>query len=106
MITLNHYLVLGAILFSIGLYGVVSKRNIILILISIEFMLNAANLNLVAFSKYIQTTSLAVAVSGQIFAIFVMIVTAAEIGVGLGIIVYLYRSHVSIEHEEFNIMKG
>lgn len=102
MLTLNHYLILGVILFSIGLYGVVSKRNIIIIIISVDFMLNAANLNLVAISKYIQPTG----VLGQLFAIFVMIVTAAEVGIGLGIVVYLYRSHVSIENQEFNIMKG
>ena len=102
MITLNHYLMLSVILFSIGLYGVLSKRNIILILISVDFMLNAANLNLVAFSKYVSPSI----VLGQVFAIFVMIVTAAEIGIGLGIVVYLYRSHVSIENQEFNIMKG
>jgi len=102
MLSLNHYLILSVILFSIGLYGVVAKRNIILILIAVDFMLNAANLNLVAISKYIKPT----AVYGQLFAIFVMIVTAAEVGIGLGIVVYLYRSHVSIEHHEFNIMKG
>ncbi len=101
-ITLNHYLILGAILFSIGLYGVLAKRNIILILIAVEFMLSAANINLVAISKFVDANG----VLGQIFAIFVMIVTAAEIGVGLGIVVYLYRSHVSIENHEFNIMKG
>lgn len=102
MLTLNHYLILGAILFSIGLYGVVAKRNIIIILISVDFMLNAANLNLVAVAKYVIPTG----VLGQLFAIFVMIVTAAEVGVGLGIVVFLYRSHVSIENQEFNIMKG
>lgn len=102
MLTLNHYLILGAILFAIGLYGVLAKRNIILILISVDFMLNAANLNLVSISKYLAPGG----VLGQLFAIFVMIVTAAEIGVGLGIVVYLYRSHVSVENQEFNIMKG
>ncbi len=101
-ITFNHYLTLAAILFAIGLYGVLAKRNIILILIAIEFMLSAANINLVATSRFIVPG----AVLGQIFAIFVMIVTAAEIGVGLGIVVYLYRSHVSIEKQEFDILKG
>ncbi len=101
-ITLNHYLILGAIVFGIGLYGVLAKRNIIIILISIDFMLNAANINLVAMSKYLSPNE----VLGQVFAIFVMIVTAAEIGVGLGIVIYLYRSHVSVENSEFNIMKG
>jgi len=102
MLTLNHYLILASILFSIGLYGVVAKRNILLILVSVDFMLNAANLNLVAISKYVSPAHL----YGQLFAIFVMIVTAAEVGVGLGIVVYLYRSHVSIENQEFNVMKG
>lgn len=102
MLTLNHYLILGAILFGIGMYGVLAKRNIILILISVDFMLNAANINLVAASKFLAPSN----VLGQLFAIFVMIVTAAEIGVGLGIIIYIYRAHVSVENHEFNIMKG
>ncbi|KKL50917.1 hypothetical protein LCGC14_2300700 [marine sediment metagenome] len=101
-ITLDHYLTLAAILFAIGLYGVLAKRNIILILIAVEFMLSAANINLVAISRFVEPG----AVLGQIFAIFVMIVTAAEIGVGLGIVVYLYRAHVSIENHEFDVLKG
>lgn len=102
MLTINHYFILGAILFLIGLYGVLAKRNVIMILISIDFMLNAANINLVAISKFIAPQG----VLGQLFTVFVMIVTAAEIGVGLGIVIYLYRSHISIEDSDFNIMKG
>lgn len=101
-LTINHYLILSAILFVIGLFGVLAKRNIILILIAIDFMLNAANINLIAASKFLHPSE----VLGQIFTIFVMIVTAAEIGVGLGIVVYVYRYHVSVEEQDFNVMKG
>ncbi len=87
-IGLEHYLILSAILFSIGLYGALSKRNAIIILMSIEIMLNAVNIAMVAFSRYIVPLLL----TGQVFAIFIMVVAAAEAAVGLAIIMAIYRS--------------
>lgn len=81
------YLTLGAILFCIGLYGALSKRNAIIVLLSIELMLNAANLNLVAFSKY----GIVPTMQGQLFSLFNMAVAAAEVAVGIAILIALYR---------------
>jgi len=98
---LEHYLILSAILFSIGLYGVLSKRNAVVILMCIEIMLNAANIALVAFSRYVVPTAL----TGQIFAMFVMVVAAAEVAVGIAIIIAIYRSRDSIEVDKYDLMK-
>ena len=84
---LEHYLVLSAILFAIGLYGVLAKRNAIAILLSIEIMLNAVNIAMVAFSRFITPVLL----TGQVFAIFIMVVAAAEAAVGLAIIMAIFR---------------
>lgn len=100
-IGLNHYLILSAILFAIGLYGVLAKRNAIIILMSIEIMLNAVNIALVAFSRYITPTLL----TGQVFALFVIVVAAAETAVGLAIIIAIYRSRETIESTKLNLMK-
>ena len=98
---LEHYLILSAILFSIGLYGALTKRNAIVILMSIEIMLNAVNITMVAFSRYITPALL----TGQVFVIFIMVVAAAEAAVGLAIIIAIYRSHETIETTDINLMK-
>jgi NAD(P)H-quinone oxidoreductase subunit 4L len=100
-IGLTHFLVLAALLFSIGLYGALTKRNAIVILISIELMLNAANIALVAFSRYITP----VALTGQVFTIFVIVVAAAEVAVGLAIIISIYRSRETIDTSKIDLMK-
>jgi len=100
-IGLQHYLILSAILFSIGLYGALAKRNAIVILMSIEIMLNAVNIAMVAFSRYIVPQLL----TGQVFAIFIMVVAAAEAAVGLAIIMAIYRSRETIDATEINLMK-
>ena len=98
---LEHYLILSAILFSIGLYGALSKRNDILILMCIEIMVNAVNIAMVAFSRYITPALL----TGQVFVIFIIVVAAAEAAVGLAIIIAIYRSHETIESTKIDSMK-
>ena len=98
-IGLTHYLILSAVLFAIGLLGVFTRRNAIGILMCIELMLNAANINLVAFSSY---RGLA---AGQIFAVFVMTIAAAEAAVGLAIVVCVYRSFRNINVDDINLLK-
>jgi len=98
---LEHYLILSAVLFSIGLYGVLAKRNAVVILMCIEIMLNAVNIALVAFSRYV----VPVLLTGQIFAIFVMVVAAAEAAVGIAIIIAIYRNRESIDVDKFDLMK-
>jgi NAD(P)H-quinone oxidoreductase subunit 4L len=100
-IGLTHFLILAGLLFSIGLYGALTKRNAIVILISIELMLNAANIALVAFSRYITP----IALTGQVFTIFVIVVAAAEVAVGLAIIISIYRSRETIDTHKINLMK-
>jgi len=98
---LEHYLILSALLFCIGLYGVLAKRNAVVILMCIEIMLNAVNIALIAFSRYIVPTAL----TGQIFAIFVIAVAAAEAAVGIAIIMAIYRSRNSVNVDEYDLMK-
>ncbi len=100
-IGLEHYLILSAVLFCIGLYGALTKRNAVIILMCIELMLNAVNITLVAFSSYIVPTLL----TGQVFAIFIMVVAAAEVAVGLAIILAIYRGLVNIDVTKINLMK-
>ncbi len=100
-IGLEHYLILSAILFSIGLYGALAKRNAIVILMSIELMLNGVNIAMVAFSRYIVPLLL----TGQVFAIFIMVVAAAEVAVGLAIIIAIYRSRETIDATQIDLMK-
>ena len=101
---LEHYLVLSAILFCIGLYGAVVKRNTVVILMCIEIMLNAVNITLVAFSRYLVPEY--VVLEGQIFVIFVMVVAAAEAAVGLALIVSIYRNRRTVDASEIDLMKG
>ena len=100
-IGLEHYLILSAILFSIGLYGALAKRNAIVILMSIELMLNGVNIAMVAFSRYIVPSLL----TGQVFVIFIMVVAAAEVAVGLAIIIAIYRSRETIDATKIDLMK-
>lgn len=100
-IGLEHYLILSAILFSIGLYGALSKHNAIIILMCIEIMLSAVNIALVAFSRYIVPLQL----TGQVFAIFAIAVAAAETAVGLAIIIAIYRSRETIDADKIDLMK-
>jgi NADH:ubiquinone oxidoreductase subunit K len=100
-IGLTHYLILSAVLFSIGLYGALTKRNAVVILMCIEIMLNAVNIALVAFSSYIVPLLL----TGQVFAIFVMVVAAAEVAVGLAIVLAVYRGRSDIDVNNINLMK-
>ena len=100
MIRLPLVLVFAALLFSCGVYGVLARRNAVMVLMAIELMLNAVNLNLVGFSAYLKD------VSGQIFALFVIAVAAAEVGVGLAIVLLIYRNRRSIDIDELHEMKG
>ncbi len=99
MIELNYYLVLSALLFSIGVIGVLTRRNAIIIFMCIELMLNAVNLSLVAFSSFLGSES------GQIFVFFVMTVAAAEAAVGLAIVISLYRNKETLDIDKINILK-
>jgi NAD(P)H-quinone oxidoreductase subunit 4L len=98
---LDQYLILSAVLFCIGLFGVLTQRNVIKIIMCLEIMLNAVNIALIAFSQYVTP----VALTGQIFAIFVMVVAAAEVAVGIAIIFTVYRNRESVDIENFNILK-
>ena len=100
MIPLSWYVILSACLFTIGVVGVLTRRNIFIVLMSIELMLNSANINLVAFSHYLQN------LTGQIFTIFVITVAAAEAAVALAIIILLARNRGTVHVDEFNLMKG
>jgi len=99
MITPAHYMILSAALFVIGIIGVMTRRNIIIVLMSIELILNAVNINLVAFSSQVQNGI------GQVFAIFVIAVAAAETAVGLGIILAFYRNKETVNIDEMSIMR-
>ena len=100
-ISLTHYVILAAILFCIGLFGVLTKRNAVAVLICIEIMLNAVNINLVAFSKFITPLDF----TGQLFSIFVITVAAAEVGIGLAIIIAIYRNRLSVNLDDFDWLK-
>ncbi len=101
MIGLQHFLILAAVLFCIGLYGALTRRNAIVILISIELMLNAVNILMVAFSRYVTPAAL----TGQVFAIFIMVVAAAEVAVGLAIIISIYRNRETLDVHKIDLMK-
>ena len=102
MITLTHYLVLSALLFGLGLYAVLTRRNAVAMLMGIELMLNAANINLVAFNKYAAPG----AMQGQIFALIVITIAACEAAVGLALILAAYRRFQTTYVDELNTMKG
>jgi NADH-quinone oxidoreductase subunit K len=98
-VTTVHYLALSAALLAIGTIGVLTRRNIIIILMSIELILNAVNINLVAFSKHFQN------MAGQVFAVFVITVAVAEAAVGLGILIALFRNKETVQADEIEILK-
>jgi NADH-quinone oxidoreductase subunit K len=102
---LSKFLIIGALLFIIGVAGVLTRRNIIVIFMSIELILNAANLNFIAMSRYLQETGNVNAVAGQIFSVFVIVVAAAEAAIGLGIVIALYRNKETILIDEIDILK-
>jgi NADH:ubiquinone oxidoreductase subunit K len=97
----NQFLLLGAALFSIGIYGVLSRRNAVLVLLSVELMLAAVNINLVAFDRLNQD----LVAGGQVFALFVIAVAAAEVGIGLAIVLLIYRNRRSANVDELDLMK-
>ena len=105
MITLGHYLIVSGMLFTIGFAGVMLRRNIIVIFMSLELMLNAANLSLVAFSRYHVTPEGLPNYNAQVFVFFIITVAAAEVAVGLAIIVALYRTRRTIHVEDINTLK-
>jgi NADH-quinone oxidoreductase subunit K len=100
MVPINYYIILSAILFTIGALGVLIRRNALIIFMSVELMLNAANLAMVAFSSVIQSFS------GQIFVFFVIAVAAAEVAVGLALIVEIFKSKHSIDVDQMSSLKG
>ncbi len=95
----QYFLVLSALLFSIGIYGVLARQNAVLVLLSVELMLNAVNINLVAFSALLQDAS------GHVFALFVIAVAAAEVGIGLAIVILIFRNRSSVDVDEMSLMK-
>ena len=98
---LNQFLILGAALFALGIYGILVRRNIVLILLSVELMLNAVNINLVAFESFLNTPE----AIGQVFAIFVITVAAAEVGIGLSIVLMIFRNRKSANVDELDLMR-
>ncbi len=98
-ITLNHYLVVSTIIFSLGLLGVLIRRNFIIVLMAVEMMLNAANLNLVAFSHYLDS------LTGQMVALFSIAIAAGEAAVGLAIIVVIFRGKIATNVDQINLLK-
>jgi NADH-quinone oxidoreductase subunit K len=105
MVPISYYLVLGAILFSIGVAAFLIKRNIITVFMSIELMLNAVNLTFVAFSRQWSQVSGHLQVNGQIFVFFVMVVAAAEAAVGLAIIIAIFRARNTLNVDQIDLMK-
>ncbi len=100
MIVLNHYLLLSAILFALGAVGIMRRKNLLMLFFSTEIMLNAANIALVAISKYYGN------MDGQIFALFIIAIAASEVAVGLGLLIIMYRKHKSLDLEKISTMKG
>jgi NADH:ubiquinone oxidoreductase subunit K len=101
-IGLEHYLVLSAVLFAIGLFGALTKRNALVVLMCVEIMLNAVNIAMVGFSRFITPTEL----TGQIFAIFIIVVAAAEAAVGLAIVISIFRHRDTVDTTDIDLMKG
>ncbi|MET0728286.1 MAG: NADH-quinone oxidoreductase subunit NuoK [Acidimicrobiales bacterium] len=97
---LNQFLLLGAVLFCIGVYGVIARRNAVLVLMAIELILNAVNINLVAFGAFQGS------VGGAVFALFVIAIAAAEVGVGLAIVLLIYRNRQSVDLDDMAQLKG
>lgn len=98
---ISYFLVLSALIFSIGVYGVLARQNAVLVLLSIELMLNAVNINLVAFAAMLKEGG----VPGQVFALFVIAVAAAEVGIGLAIVILIYRNRQSVDIDQMSLLK-
>jgi NADH-quinone oxidoreductase subunit K len=99
MISLSFYLILSAILFTVGVVGVLTRRNAIVVLMCIELMLNSVNLTFVAFSRYLAS------MAGQVFVLMTVAVAAAEVAVGLGLLIALYRGKKTVDIDDINILK-
>jgi NADH:ubiquinone oxidoreductase subunit K len=102
-LTLQHFLVLGAALFSLGIFGALSRRNAIGVLLSIELMLNGVNVIMVAFARYLEASQ---EMAGQIFAIFIITIAAAEAAVGLAIVIAVYRLRRTVRVDQIDLLKG
>lgn len=98
---LNQFLILAAALFAMGIYGLLVRRNIVLILLSVELMLNAVNINLIAFESVLRSSD----AIGQVFAIFVITVAAAEVGIGLAIVLMIFRNRKSSNVDDLSLMR-
>lgn len=101
IIPVSHFVIFSAVLFFIGLYGVLVRRNVIAVLMGIELMLNAANVNLVAFSRYASHSP----ETGQIFALFIILLAGCAVAVGLAIVLAIYRNRKTVDMDEFNLLK-
>jgi len=101
-VTIIQFILVGAALFSMGLYGVITRRNAVLVLASVELMLASVNINLVAFNTYLQDQLL----SGQILALFVIALAAAEVGIGIAIILMIFRNRQSADVDDLHLMRG
>jgi NADH-quinone oxidoreductase subunit K len=101
IVTLSDYLILSGLLFSIGVFGVLTRKNAIAVLMGIELMLNAANINLVAFAKFVDT-----GVNGQVFALFSIVIAAAEVAVALAIVISIYKTTRTIDLDKEDTLKG
>jgi len=97
----NQFLVLAALLFALGVYGLLVRRNAVMVLLAVELMLNAVNINLIAFEAVLRSSEAV----GQVFAIFVITVAAAEVGIGLAIVLMIFRNRASANVDELNLMK-
>ena len=102
---LSKFLIIAALLFAVGVAGVLTRRNIIVIFMSIELILNAANLNFIAFSRYLQDAGAVNAVAGQVFTVFIIVVAAAEAAIGLGLVIALYRNRETIFVDKSDLLK-
>ena len=100
---IRYFLIFGSLIFSLGVYGVLSRRNAIGIMLSIELMLNGVNIMMVTFSRYLSTTQ---ELAGQVFAMFIITVAAAEAAVGLAIIIAIYRQRRTVQVDQLDLMKG
>ncbi|MFY9606789.1 MAG: NADH-quinone oxidoreductase subunit NuoK [Thermoplasmata archaeon] len=105
MIPIEYWLVFSSLLFAVGAYGVLTRKNAIVVLMSIEVMLNAANINLVAFSSYHTALHGSTDASGQVFALFSIAIAAAEVAVGLAILLSVYRRYQTIDVDKINILR-
>ena len=103
---LYHFLILGAALFCIGMYGALTRRNTVAVLMAMELMLNGLAVTFVAFNRFVQPTAEAAVFGGQIFALFIVVVAAAEAALGLAIVIAVYRLRHSVQVDEFDTLRG